>query len=140
LRIKDCIEKGHLAEIEPNVDFAGKEMKEAEADLKTSAAQFGLSDFKWTTIQAYYAMFHAAKAVLFKAGFKEKAHYAIGIVLQDFAEKGLLEQKHVEDYKAGIYAREQADYHYAHSKETAKQMLEMAKEFVGAMKKLYARV
>jgi len=77
---------------------------------------------------------------LFKAGLREKAHYAIGIVLEDFAEKGLLEQKNVEDYKAAIFAREQADYNYPHSKETAAQMLSMAKEFVSAMKKLYEKI
>ena len=140
MRLKECVEKGHLQEIAPNPDYAAKEWKESELDLKNAGSDFKLGKFKWATIASYYAMFHAAKAVLFKAGFREKAHYAIAVVLQDFAEKGVLEQKYVEDFKAAVFAREQADYHYAHSKETAAQMLSMAREFAEAMKKLHKLV
>ena len=137
--LKDVIEKGHLREIEPNIEFAFKEWKESELDLKTASSELKAGGFKWSIIKSYYSMFHAAKAVLFKAGFREKTHYAVVFVLQDFAEKGLLEQKFIEDYKAAIFAREQADYHYSHSRETALQMLEIAGEFIAEMKKLYEK-
>jgi len=42
-------------------------------------------------IQSYYAMFHAAKAVLFSMGLREKKHFAVTMVLEMLSKEGKIE-------------------------------------------------
>ena len=81
-------------------------------------------------------MFHTARAVLFKLGFREKKHFAISIVLEDLNKKGKLESKYLNDFNSALSSREDADYHYVYSEESAKHSLEIAEEFNERMKKL----
>lgn len=74
-------------------------------------------------------MFHSAKAVCFKQGYREKRHFAVLVVLEDLNKKGKIEVKFVNDFGAAISAREGADYRYSYSKERAEQSLKIAKEF-----------
>ena len=42
---------------------------------------------------AYLAVFHSARAVLFRDGVREKSHYCIGLYLQKYVEEGTLEEE-----------------------------------------------
>lgn len=44
---------------------------------------------------AYRGYFHVARAVLFRDGVREKSHYCIGVYLESYREKGLLEDEWV---------------------------------------------
>jgi len=46
-------------------------------------------------IAAYMGYFHAARAVLFRDGVREKSHYCIGVYLESYRERGLLEDEWV---------------------------------------------
>ena len=74
-------------------------------------------------------MFHSARAILFKLGLRERKHFVISVVLEDLNNRGKLESIYVNDFKAAISAREDADYHYSYSKESALHVLEIAEEF-----------
>ncbi|MBI2126705.1 MAG: HEPN domain-containing protein [Thaumarchaeota archaeon] len=74
-------------------------------------------------------MFHAARAVLFGLGLREKRHFAIGVVLEDLNKKGKLESSFVNDFNAAVSAREGADYHYTYSKEAAQHSLPWQRSF-----------
>lgn len=50
--------------------------------------------FKWATIQAYYSMFHAARALLYSAGYREKSHPALLTALNEiFAKPSPINEK-----------------------------------------------
>ena len=85
--------------------------------------------FKWSIIQSYYSMFHAARAILFSLGFKERSHFAIAVVLEDLVKKKKLESRFVNDFKAGVFTREEADYEAEYSQERAKSLFKIAEEF-----------
>ncbi len=51
-----------------------KELAGARNDLRTARASFDGGNYKWATVQAYYSMFHAAQALLYNKGFREKSH------------------------------------------------------------------
>ena len=87
-------------------------------------------------VKAYYAMFHAARAVLFRLGYREKRHFVIPAVLEELSKQGKLEASYVSDLNAALYGREEADYHYGYSEEMAKQSVELAKNFIKRMKQL----
>lgn len=54
-----------------------KEIDGAIADLQEAKESLSRKKFKWATIQGYYSMFHAARALLYSKGFREKSHYAL---------------------------------------------------------------
>ena len=127
--INECIEQGFLKKIKSDKDLIDKEVKESEYDFSKSKKAFEEEDYKWCIVKAYYSMFHSARAVLFKLGFREKRHFAISIVLEELNKKGKLESRYVNDFNSAVSSREDADYHYIYSKEKAKQSLEIAEEF-----------
>lgn len=135
--LEACLKEGSLQKIPRNKEWEDKEWKESEYDLSEAQALFQEKRFKRATITSYYAMFHAAKAVLFSKGYREKTHYAIIVVLEHLANKGEIETRLVHDFRAALHARHQADYNYTYSKETAERLLAIAKEFVEKMKKTY---
>lgn len=97
MNIQECIERGFLRKIEPDPKIIEKELKEAEYDIERAKHALGEKDFKWCIIKSYYAMFHAARAVLFSLGLKERRHFAVQVVLEDLIKKGKLESIY-QDY------------------------------------------
>ena len=134
--INDCLKKKYLVKIKPADDLVNKEFREAEYDLEKAEKAFQDKDYKWCIVKSYYCIFHSAKAVLFKLGYKEKKHFAISIVLEELNKKGKLESKYLNYFNAAISSREDADYHYIHSKETAEHNLEIANDFLKKMGEL----
>ena len=134
--IDECINLGYLKRIKPSQDLVEKELKEAKYDIDMAEGSYNNKDYKWSTIKAYYAIFHSARAVLFKLGFQEKRHFAISIVLEDLNKKGKLEIKYINYFNAALSSREDADYHYISSKERAHHNIELAKEFYNKMLEL----
>jgi len=134
--IKDCLEQKFLVRVEPSDDLVKKELSEAAYDFDKAEKAFKGKDWKWTIVQAYYCMFHAARAILFKLGFREKRHFAIGVVLEDLSKKGKLESRYINNFNAALSSREDADYHYVYSKEAAEHSLEIAENFLTRMKQL----
>lgn len=134
--IKTCLEQGFLKKIGIDNLLINKEIEESKYDLGKAEKAFDEKDFKWCIIKAYYSMFHAARAVLFKLGYMEKRHFAISVVLEDLNKKGKLESKYLNDFNAAISSREEADYHYTYSKEIAEHNLLIAKEFFSRLKNL----
>lgn len=134
--IESCLREGFLQRIKVERDLIEKELKEAEYDLDKAEHALGEGDFKWSIVKSYYSMFHAARAVLFSLGFKERRHFAIRVVLEDLNSKGKLEGKFISDFSAALGAREDADYRYTYSQETAAFLLKAAREFLTRMGKL----
>ena len=134
--LKECLEKRFLTKIKPAKDLIEKEFFEAEYDLEKAEKAFKDGDHKWTIVKSYYCIFHAARAVLFKIGLREKKHFAVGVVLESLNKNGKLESKYVNEFNAAISSREDADYHYAYSKEIAEYDLKIAHDFLERMKVL----
>ncbi|NWG09102.1 MAG: HEPN domain-containing protein [Nitrososphaerales archaeon] len=61
-----------LLRITPKRNMILREIEGAEADLKDAEDSLEHKNFKWATIQAYYSMFHSARALLYFRGFREK--------------------------------------------------------------------
>ncbi len=139
-KIEELIEQKHLKKIKPDEKLVKKEFGEAEYDLKKAKHALGDDDYKWCIVKAYYSMFHSARAILFLLGLKERRHFAIVFVLEDLSRKGMLEFKFVNDFKGAIDSREDADYRYIHTKDTAEYMTEIAEDFLKKMKELSKRV
>ncbi len=67
----------------PNIDSAKRSVTTAQKHLKDAEVAFGVRAYSLTIISSYEAMFHAARAVLFRDGVKEHSHICIPIYLKD---------------------------------------------------------
>ena len=66
--IDDLVAKKKLKRATFSTEMYAKEFRIGTKDLESALKSFDDGNFKWATIQAYYAVFHAARALLYKAG------------------------------------------------------------------------
>lgn len=132
--LEKCIEEGYIKKISVSKNQVDKEHKEAENDIKSAQQSISENNYKWCIVQCYYSMFHSAKAVMLSFGYKERRHFAVQVFLEYLVKKNLLESRFLQDFKAAMFAREEADYQSIYSKERADQATTISKEFVKRMK------
>jgi uncharacterized protein (UPF0332 family) len=132
--VEEFVRKGYLERTAKDEKLVKKEFDEADYDLARAKDALKEGDFKWCIIKAYYSMFHAAKALMFALGFREKRHFIIGVFLEQLSMEGKLQSSFVNDFRGAMLAREDADYRYVHTKDTSEYLVEVAQEFVTKMK------
>ena len=126
----DSLEKGFLKRISPDSRAAEQELKLAEYDLLKSRGTLSAGDDKWAAVQAYYAMFHAARALLFSTGLKERSHSAVQAALDEMSKNGIIESISKANFAAAREAREDSDYRGKFSRTTAENTVENAEDFL----------
>jgi uncharacterized protein (UPF0332 family) len=88
-------------------------------------------DSAGSTIQAYYAMFHAGRALIYARGYREKSHYCLAVALRTlFVEEGALEVMFVRDFLNAMNLREAADYEASFSMDGAKVVIASTERFI----------
>ena len=90
--LNKCFSNGLLRKVEPSrtkylksLDEAGKWIDESTKNLESEA-------YRSAQLSIYLSYFHAARSVLFRDGVREKSHYCIGIYLESYVKKGLLDE------------------------------------------------
>ncbi|MEK6888322.1 MAG: HEPN domain-containing protein [Candidatus Aenigmatarchaeota archaeon] len=134
--IETCIKEGFLRIVKPDKKVQGKELASAGYDLKRAEASSEDRDYKWSIIQSYYAIFHSSRALLDKLGYREKRHFAIGVVLENLEKNKKINVRLVSDFHAAMSAREDADYRDTYSKDTSDYMIEISEEFMKEIKRI----
>ncbi|MEA3432511.1 MAG: HEPN domain-containing protein [candidate division WOR-3 bacterium] len=128
---KQCLESNKIIAFSRGKELVGKELSIAQNDLSDAKAGFENQRYKWSTIQAYYAMFHAARALIYSRGYREKSHYCLAIALRAlFADEGLVESQSVRDFFNAMNLREAADYEAKFSESRAKAVIDSAERFI----------
>ena len=130
---EDCIKQGRIVQVEIDEDWMRKEFEEANYDLSKASESIEHKDFKWAIVQGYYSMFHAAKALVLSAGYREKSHNCLIIALRElFIEKKKLEREYSNYIEEAMDLRHQADYGLEYSEEESGIVVENAGKFVKA--------
>jgi len=129
--IDECFRFRLLRKIKPDKDKSRKSLQVAEQRLKRAQEAIKLNIFEFAVLEAYMAMFHSARALLYKDGIQEKSHYAVFIYLKEKYSKKIplnilnfLNIHRTERHDA-MYGLE-----YQPNKEEAETALEDAKIFV----------
>ncbi len=136
-RIRRLLEERRLTRIRVNRNRVVKEMEGASYDLERARKSLADRDFKWTTIQAYYAMFHSARALLYSRGYREKSHRALLTAIRElFVRSGELDNELIEDLSNAMDLREEADYGMVFSEIGAEEVVENAENFIQRIKKI----
>ena len=61
-----CLKERRIVALKATREMIEKELKGAEYDLSSAEESLNDKDYKWASVQAYYSMFHAAKALVLK--------------------------------------------------------------------------
>lgn len=132
---KRCLEKKNLVKVSIDKKLIEKEIIAAESDLKDSHDVLKIEKPKLATITAYYSMFHAARALLYSKGYREKSHFCLRTAIKNlFVDSNLLESSFLDDYDTAKDLRENADYRSDFSKEGAGQLIAKARKFLDKAK------
>jgi len=132
-----CLERGGLTRVDIDPRIVAKEMHVAHQDLSEGEASIERGSFKWATVQAYYAMFHIAKALVYQRGYREKSHHCLAIALRElYVRPGRLDEAVLTEFEDARALREEADYRGSFSETAAMQSVLAAQRFVGYAAKL----
>jgi len=128
-KFRQLLEERRLVRIKPDRKLVLKEIEGAKSDLETAKKSLHDGNFKWATIQGYYSIFHAARALLYSKGFREKSHYALLVAVQElFSDE--LERFLIQGFEDAMNLRQTADYGLTFSEEGAIDVIETAKKFL----------
>jgi len=78
-----CFKERILRKVPVDLNKVNSSINVAESKLKRATALLESSFFEESILDAYTAMFHSARALLYKDGVQEKSHYAVYIYLKE---------------------------------------------------------
>ncbi len=131
LEFEKCLKRDKIKEFPRGKALAAKDIKTAQEDLEAAEGSFNNKNYKWSTVQSYYSMFHSARALLYAKNYRERSHYCLIVALRAlYVETRLLPGSLIESLRKGKRLREDADYYNRWSEEGAKFALKAAKDFL----------
>jgi uncharacterized protein (UPF0332 family) len=137
--IEHLLRENLLARIPKSKDKAKDSIKAANEWIAESKNNIFNKSFKSAILTAYLGMFHAARAILYLDGFREKSHFAVARYLENiYVGKGKLEVEWVEmlDYCRELRHSDQYRTSFIITKEEANEFLDKAEKFVKRLENL----
>lgn len=124
--IEDLIRKGKLKKGTFSLEMCRKEYDVGRKDLEAAKSSFETENYKWATIQAYYAIFHGVRALIFRSGYREESHAALKLAFKElYINTGTLSHNVYVALERGMNLREMADYKENYSQSGAGNLIEM---------------
>lgn len=77
MKIDELIANGLIKRTQADVNEIKGSLSSAKRFLDRAKGNIGIKFYDVAYLLAYTSMFHAARALLFKAGYKERGHYAL---------------------------------------------------------------
>lgn len=74
MRLDECFSEGSLKGTRPSLQKAQRSLQVARKYLSKAKANIEIGNHDIAIVVSYTAMFHAARALLFKDGIKERSH------------------------------------------------------------------
>ncbi|MFH0955588.1 MAG: HEPN domain-containing protein [Candidatus Micrarchaeota archaeon] len=139
MNITDCLEQGLLAKIKADPAKAKSSLEMAKHKLELSQTEFEHVIFEGAIINAYASMFHTARALLFKDGFKERSHFAVYVfVSKKYSDK--IERKYLSEFNSLRLTRHELMYGLEKNAEVresnADTAIKMAEGFLEVVQKI----
>jgi uncharacterized protein (UPF0332 family) len=79
---EQCLQNKRIVSFARGRRLVKKELAVAGSDLAEAKVGYKNEHYKWSTIQGYYAMFHAARALVYSRGYREKSHYCLAVAVR----------------------------------------------------------
>ncbi|GEM_PF-186634 len=139
--VKECLEKGLLKADRKDLGKAQRSMAAAKKKLDKAAKLADAGFYEESLVNAYSAMFHACRSILFRDGFKERSHYAVYVYLRE-NYKDRLEPRFLNELDSLRQERHEIMYSLDTidvPEEDCRDMLSTAKSFISAVEKVMAQ-
>lgn len=136
--LEDCYTRGLLRKITPSpenaqrsLSFARIWLREADITLEAGAARTAL-------VAVYMAYFHAARSILFRDGVREKSHGCIGLYLEAYVQKGLLDERWTLQFDRARSLRHEDQYMLGAepSLREIRDLIHGAESFIGVIQQI----
>lgn len=127
-----------LRRVAPSVEKANESLNLAASYLDEARQVAGLGARRISLTGAYMAWFHAARAVLFRDGIREKSHYCIELYLNRYAQSGDLEEEWVLMFSRMRTQRHENQYSFGPAPTAAEVLaaVEHAGQFIERIRRL----
>lgn len=130
-KVDELISKGKLKRAVISKEMYEKEFNISGKDLSAAKKSFDDENYKWATIQAYYAIFHAIRAMIYMAGIREESHAALKSAFKElYVDTGIASAKVYSTFERGMDLREMADYKETYSKSGAEALISDVKKAI----------
>jgi len=139
MKLRECFEKRLLRRERPDLEKSQRSMEVAETKLDEAEKAVSHKLFDAAIILAYTAMFHAARAILFRDGIVEKSHICLIEYLREtYVNTGKLREAAVNALDTLRIDRHETLYglETKSNEREAEYSLEKAKEFLMTVKDL----
>jgi len=83
MNIDDCFHKGLLKRTPTDMENARRSIALSMSNIEDAAENLSIHRYRVVVISSYTAMFHAARAMLFRDGIKERSHECVPIYLKE---------------------------------------------------------
>jgi uncharacterized protein (UPF0332 family) len=137
--LEKLLEKGLLRRIPKSRIKAQESIKASDSWLKEAENNLKNESLRSCILTSYLAMFHAARAILYSDGLREKSHFAVARYLEDkYARDGSLEKQWVKllDHYREMRHDDQYSTSFLATEEEAENALNSARDFTVRMRKL----
>jgi uncharacterized protein (UPF0332 family) len=108
--LEKCFADGKLQPVQPSRQKAGESIDLARAYLDEARQSVGIGNNRLAMNGVYFAWFHAARAILFRDGIREKSHFCLEQYLATYAANRSLDKKWVLLFGKMRRKREESQY------------------------------
>ena len=83
MKLAECFQKGLLKRTAPDMENSARSLKLSMNNIEDAVENLSIHRYRVVAILSYTAMFHAARAILFMDGIKERSHECIPVYLKE---------------------------------------------------------
>ncbi len=132
---ENCLKRRKITEFTRGKILVTKEMEIASQDLIEAQDSYEAERYKWATVQAYYSMFHASRALLYLKGYRERSHYCLTIAMRVlYVETKKIPVTLIEAFAKAKRLREDADYYDQWNNSAASELIKAASQYLDKAK------
>ena len=132
---ENCLKQRKITEFTRGKTLVTKEIDIASQDLTEAKISYQAKRYKWATIQTYYSMFHASRALLYFKGYRERSHYCLNIAMRVlYVETNKIPVTLIEAFAKAKRLREDADYYDQWNYSAASELIKAASQYLNKAK------
>ncbi|HLC75131.1 MAG TPA: HEPN domain-containing protein [Candidatus Nanoarchaeia archaeon] len=138
MNLNDCFQQGLLKKEQPDKLKAQKSIEIAVHKLSLAKKLLNVKIYEETVTSSYACMFHAARALLFRDGIREKSHYALFLYIKEKYD-GKIEKRFINELNALRLQRHEISYgleKLSISHEEAASLIALSEEFLTVAQRL----
>jgi uncharacterized protein (UPF0332 family) len=133
MKMAECFQKGLLKRTSPDMENALRSLDLSKSNIEDAVENMSIHRYRVVAISSYSSMFHAARAILFRDGIKERSHECIPVYLKEKYPELETLANILDSYRRfrhdAIYGLD-----FAIDEKEAKAALDSAKEFLEKIK------